>query len=42
MWDRKAERIEKYLKKKNRIKLKERRHNNKGTKQKGNNKDDRE
>ena len=41
MWDRKAERIEKYLKKKNKFKSKEQRKHNKETKRKGNKNDNR-
>ena len=41
MWDRKAERIEKYLKKKNKSKSKEQRKFNKGSKRKGNKDDNR-
>jgi len=41
MWDRKAERIEKYLKKKNKLKSKEQRKFSKGSKRKGNKDDNR-
>jgi len=41
MWDRKAERIEKYLKKKNKSKAKEQRHVTKGNKGKRNKDDNR-
>jgi len=41
MWDRKAERIEKYLKKKNKAKTKEQRRINKNVKRKRNKDDNR-
>ena len=41
MWDRKAERIEKYLKRKNKSKSKEQRQSGKGNKRKGNKDDNR-
>tara|TARA_R110002020_G_scaffold167873_1_gene356437 strand:+ start:1186 stop:1311 length:126 start_codon:yes stop_codon:yes gene_type:complete len=41
MWDRKAERIEKYLKRKNKSKPKEQRQSSKGNKHKGNKDDNR-
>jgi len=41
MWDRKAERIEKYLKRKNKSKPKEQRKSGKGNKRKGNKDDNR-
>ena len=41
MWDRKAERIEKYLKRKNKSKPKEQRQSGKGNKRKGNKDDNR-
>ena len=41
MWDRKAERIEKYLKRKNKSKPKEQRKSGEGNKRKGNKDDNR-